>query len=259
MTLVLRETLEAILLLAVLLVSARIMGLALAWVLAGIGLGLCGATFYGVNLTRISESFDYMGQEVLNGFMLLAGVGSLTLLAGLLGADCHARHKAVTVLLIVLSATLAVTQEAAEILVYLSGILSHGELVQPVLTGSVLGAGIAVSVGIIVYYGLLSLGAANMRNVVFILLAVIAGSMLSQALLLMTQADWLPYSPVAWDSSRWLSEQTIIGQLFYALAGYEATPSVFQVIGYVGAASIVLMAAWVGHIVTRQPTGPSHP
>jgi len=56
--------------------------------------------------------------------------------------------------------------------------------------------------------------------------------MASQAILLLNQADWLPFTPTAWDSSGLLSESSVLGQLAYALIGYEATPSIMQVSAY---------------------------
>jgi high-affinity iron transporter len=35
-----------------------------------------------------------------------------------------------------------------------------------------------------------------------------------------------------WDSSGWISETSVTGQLLYALLGYEATPSLKQLVFY---------------------------
>ena len=52
-----------------------------------------------------------------------------------------------------------------------------------------------------------------------VLLALFAGNMAAQAILLLTQADWLPYTPALWDSSDRLPEYTVSVQLLYALVG----------------------------------------
>jgi high-affinity iron transporter len=68
--------------------------------------------------------------------------------------------------------------------------------------------------------------------------------MASQAIVLLNQADWLPFSPIAWDTNNLLSEASVIGQLAYALIGYEATPSLMQVLAY----SIGFIAVFVSPI-----------
>ena len=54
-----------------------------------------------------------------------------------------------------------------------------------------------------------------------------------QASLLFIQADWLSYNMPVWDSSNIMSETSIIGQIAYAVFGYEATPSIASVFSYV--------------------------
>jgi len=61
------------------------------------------------------------------------------------------------------------------------------------------------------------------------MLCLVAGKIGSQLVLLLTQADWLPYTPIAWNSSPVIPENSIVGRLLYALIGYEATPSMLQV------------------------------
>ena len=72
--------------------------------------------------------------------------------------------------------------------------------------------------------------------------------MASQATLLLTQVDWVAYSPVLWDSSIWLPEDSIPGHLLYALVGYEATPSLFQAIAYGIGFLLVSISATLGYL-----------
>ena len=67
-----------------------------------------------------------------------------------------------------------------------------------------------------------------------------------QASGLLIQADYLP-SGLAWDSSDWLPEDSVAGQLLYAMLGYEATPAPAQLWAYGGAVLLmtsVLLWQW---------------
>jgi high-affinity iron transporter len=158
---------------------------------------------------------------------------------------------------------LAITREGPGIMVYLGGFLGQDDTVQAVLIGSALGFGIGVSVGLLVFYGLLALGGRRGRRVTLALLALFSGNMLAQSALQLTQADWLQAGPTLWDSSAWLPEQSIAGHLLYALLGYESSPSLAQVLAYLAGAAAVLAAALAAvlaaaHAATRRapPTGP---
>jgi high-affinity iron transporter len=59
-------------------------------------------------------------------------------------------------------------------------------------------------------------------------LAIVAAGLAGQAAQLLIQADWLPAQNALWDTSAWLPEDSLAGQLLYALLGYEATPTPLQ-------------------------------
>jgi high-affinity iron transporter len=84
------------------------------------------------------------------------------------------------------------------------------------------------------------------------LLCLIGAGMVMQATLLLEQVDWLPSAQPLWDSSALVSEQSVTGELLYAVFGYEATPSAVQIGLYVG--SLLLMAgSW--YVAGRSRTG----
>jgi high-affinity iron transporter len=205
-------------------------------------LGGCGALIFSVNLATISEWLDYAGQEVLVAGMMVVILCLLVLIA----LPVSARNLPY---LMSLCVALALTREGAEIAIYLEGILNHQESILATLTGAGIGAGIGLSAGVLLYFGLLSLPARWIFCTCMLLLALIGGTMASQAVLLLTQADWLAYSPVLWDSSKWLPEDSIPGHLLYALIGYEATPSLFQVLAYVLGFLLVSSTAVLGPLI----------
>ena len=61
------------------------------------------------------------------------------------------------------------------------------------------------------------------------------------AIVLLQQVDILSSSQALWDSSRFLTEDSEVGQLLTVLFGYESTPSLLQVIIYIIAFSLPVM------------------
>lgn len=137
---------------------------------------------------------------------------------------------------------LGVVREISEIIIYVTGIATQPENVSPVMLGSFIALGIGASGGILLFYILINLSELWALRSCMVLLALFTGNMASQACLLLTQADWLPYTAELWDSSSLLPEYTVPGQLLYALVGYEATPSILQGLCYVIAMLLILFS-----------------
>lgn len=250
--LVLREALEAALLFSVLMVLSRRLGGSFHWVVLALCAGLLGAVVYGSNIDLISEWFDGVGQEVVNALLQLAIyllICILTFLVVLRARGISISSNALFALMAG-SVALAVVREGSEIMIYLSAFMQLPDQRMPVVAGSAIGAGIGVSVGVVFYYALLSLGGrvAIMTGAFF--LALVAAAMVSQSVQLLTQADWLPSQYPLWDSSWLVSEQSVTGQLLYALVGYEATPTPGQLTAYVFAVVMLGVLVWVATRVT---------
>ena len=265
--LILQEILEAALLFSVLLVFSKRCNIKPLWVIAGVGLGAMGALLFALNMAQISEWFDYVGQEVVNALIQL----TLLLVLGLLAFQLSTRTTSPTtfrdtahfshdsssdlknslkiMVSMMLAVSLAITREGSEIFIYIGGVINQPLHVQPTLAGSGIGAGTGISAGVLIYYGLLGLPAKKITQSNLLLLALVGGNMAAQATLLLTQADWLPYSKVLWDSSTPLPENSVVGHLLYALIGYEATPSLFQFVSYLSGVSLILLCWLLGKLI----------
>ena len=239
--LVLREVLEAALLFSLLMALSKRLGISWRWVSVALIVGLLGAAIYGFNIDIVSEWFVGVGQEVVNAFLQIVIYALLCLLATF--AARYSRGfvvpEALLTMLMGASVALAIVREGAEIMIYLSAFVQLPDQLTSVLAGSAIGAGIGVSVGAVFYYALLNLGRRAAIIIGAVLLTLVAAGMASQAAQLLIQADWLPSQYPVWDSSWLIEEQTVTGQLLYALIGYEATPAPLQLFIY--AAAILLM------------------
>ena len=275
--LILQEFLEAALLISVLLVLSKCCNIKPLWVIASVGLGTMGALLFALNMAEVSEWFDYVGQEVVNALIQLTLLLILSLLAFQLSTKTispttfrdtpHLSHDSSSdlknslkiMVSMILAVSLAITREGSEIFIYIGGVINQPLHVQPTLAGSGIGAGIGISAGILIYYGLLGLPTKKITQSSLLLLALVGGNMASQATLLLTQADWLHYSKVLWDSSTMLPENSVVGHLLYALIGYEATPSLFQFLSYLSGVSLILLCWLLGKLIDKPAPSLSTP
>jgi high-affinity iron transporter len=243
--LVLREVLEAALLFSLLMAFSRRLSIASHWVLVALITGLLGAAIYGFNIEAVSAWFDDVGQEVVNAGLQICIYMMLVAVAVLAVRRIRRRpfSESLLVALMACSLAFAVVREGSEIMIYLFGFVQIRDQLAPVLLGSIIGAGIGVSVGAVFYYALLNIGRRASIVTGGILLALVAAGMASQATLLLIQADWLPAQYPLWDSSWLVSEQSVTGQLLYALMEYEATPTALQIGVYLGALALLVFGA----------------
>jgi high-affinity iron transporter len=254
--LVLQETLEAALLVSVLLVISNQQWNRVAWVAIGFSGGLVLSFLYASNMLEISEWFDYVGQEIVNASLqilttLLVVVCTWALfksrqIEARVGPAQKNRFTSLFIFCAAAAVALVITREGSETLTYLSGFFGQKEYFQTVITGSSIGFSIGLSLGILLYYGLMSLPGNWRLDASVILLAIFAGNMLSQAVLQLTQADWISSTQAFWDTSDWVPESSTLGKSLYALVGYEATPSAAQLIASILGMVLVLASGAAG-------------
>ncbi|MBI2783457.1 MAG: hypothetical protein HYX64_05165 [Gammaproteobacteria bacterium] len=242
---VLREILEAAFLLSLLLAMTHFLGMTAPRFRAAILLGLGGAILFNVTLRAVFDWFDGVGYELANvGAQILTYLAILAIV-GLLMRGRRARHRTLTPLRWLMTATvaLAITREGAEILLYFSSLKGQTGAISDAMTGAVIGAGVGFSAGTLFYYLQLTQGPTRTLRTAAILLVLVGSGMCAQATLLLIQADWLPAQAPLWNSSGWLPESSPLGQLLYALIGYEATPSPLVVGVWLASIACALLVA----------------
>lgn len=264
--LVLQELLEASLIISVLLAYSVHQGISRRWIWPALALGIGCALVYAQQVNRVSEWFDYVGLEVVNASIQFV-ICLCLILFFLLRIGFKPRQQALNSntrhwqLLMCLVVCLAIAREGFEILLYESGFIGNSN--QPsVLLGSFLGAGIGISAGALIYYGLITMNRLWGQRLLLVLLAIFAGNMASQGTILLIQADWLPSGQPLWNSSGIIAEDSIIGQLLYALIGYEASPSPLQAGGYGLLCLLVLVLAsfrWPDNATPKPDTAKTTP
>jgi high-affinity iron transporter len=250
---VLREVLEAALLMSVLLAMTRFLRLSGRWGVAALILGFLGAVSYGYALGPVSELFDGVGQEICNAALQFTAFALLAVVAFLIARRIQEPPGRQNTLQLLMAATvaLAITREGAEILVYVSGFWSMNDFFSAVGVGSLIGASIGFSVGILIYYLLLAQPSRRALPICVVLLFLVAAGMSSQATRLLIQADWISTAGALWDTSGILPEDSLPGQLLYALVGYEASPAAIEVAVHIGSIVLVAAAFFLGRSIKR--------
>jgi len=246
---VLRETLEAGVLISLLLSISYRLELKFHWLWAALAGGLIGTWAYIMNLRKFSSWFEYTGQELINAsmqyaiFICLVFIVTLALTKHSLHhkQKNNTRNKTLTKLFII-TVILATIREGAEIIIFYMGLFQADNVFTPALTSGFIGLMIAASIGALCYYTIVSVPAETAIKIQLTALTLISGGMVAQATQLLIQADWLPTTLPIWDSRDLLSEQSILGQLLYAILGYESTPTLLEVLLYISALLSVLIA-----------------
>lgn len=239
---VLREVLEITLLTSLLASVGKYLGIQFHHFALALLSGLAFAYLYAENLSTISELFDYTGQEWINSILQITIYVSLACFIILLCSTPHRMNnlKRLMMCLMLMPIFLALTREGSEIYIYIDSFFHGNRPVFPVVVGSIIGSCIGLSIGALIYYALISCPLEKRLTIVKCALAVTACGILSQAVSLLLQADVLHSYPALWNSSEYLAEDSAIGQLLYAILGYEATPAPQQVAVYIAGLLLIL-------------------
>ncbi len=227
---VLREVIEAALLFSIIIALSKQMNFNLKWIVWSLLSGIMGSIIYAMNISSVSEWFEGVGQEVTNAFIQLSLYFFLLIYIYLLIRFVYQQKisKQILVGIFIVISTLAITREGSEILLYFISVTHNENHLSAVLLGMIIGASIGISVGLLFYYLLQNMNPKWSIIVGTVLLILVGAGMVSQASLLLIQADWLEAQLPLWDVSDWLPEKSVLGQLLYALLGYEATPTATQ-------------------------------
>lgn len=260
--LVLREALEAALIISVLLAISRLTGLRSRWCAPALLLGFCGSLLMATFFPEIAEAFEGAGQELLGALLLsvmvlcLLATGFYLVRQRVISVDTPLRqplsalrHGWPIYTLLVVAVVCAIAREGFEVWIYLAGFLHAADTAYPALIGGAIGLGIGASLGVLCYYALIFVGSARFLLISMMLLALIAGGLSVQVVQDLMQAGYLDSTPPVWDSSAWIAEDSLSGQLLYALIGYEARPTVVQVAVYcLVLLPFALLWCWQRHV-----------
>ena len=235
----LREVLEAALILSVLLAVSFQLNHSRKWIFPALLVGFIGALITAYYLGEISNLLEGTGQEVMNAGLLIIMMLLINIICVWLSQflfrfkdNDFSELTSFIRLILILNVGIAIMHEGAELSIYSYSFIQTHENKLSLILGGGLGLGIGASLGAIIFYLLINLQRKSLLKIAIVILILIAAGMTSQAVLYLIQSGWLPSQLPLWDTSNFISERSISGQLLYALIGYEATPSPLQVLCY---------------------------
>ncbi|NQY26263.1 MAG: FTR1 family protein [Piscirickettsiaceae bacterium] len=234
---ILREVLEAALIISVLLALSQKLTISRSWLAIALVLGLIGSVVYAMNISQISMAVEGVGQELVNASLHILIYSFIVVLIVSLRSRTYHQAMVISMLSCVALATI---REGSEIIVYITGFMSIPDLFYPVIIGSIVGTGIGISVGVFFYYLISNISLDKGIKLGLFILVLIAGGMVSQAIQLLIQADFIISQQALWNTSSLISERSLLGQMLYALIGYEATPTPIQTLLYISSLIITI-------------------
>ncbi len=250
---VFRETLEAGLIIAIVLGASRGIAERGRWVAGGIALGGAGAAVVALFAGALAQSVEGRGQELFNAAVLLAAVAMLAWhniwmssharshVAEMhhLGHDVRVGLKPLSAMLVVTA--LAVLREGAETVLFLYGMWAGGGGRGELVLGGVAGLSAGVLVGVLLYFGLLRIPLRHFFTVTGIIVLLLAAGLAAGAAGYLTQAGLLPpLSEQVWDSSSLLSVDSFLGRILHILVGYRDRPTGIELAFYVVTLATIL-------------------
>jgi len=252
--LVLREVLEASLIISVVYAATRGIPDRGRWVGFGVAVGVAGALLVAAFAGAIASAVSGIGQEVFNASVLLAAVvmigwhaiwmsshgKALVTKLKSVGTEVSVGQRPLAALLVVVA--VAVLREGSEAVLFVYAQAANGsdwiDLVAGVSAGILGGA----AIGLALYLGLLRIPMRYFFTATNWLLLLVAAGMAAQAANFLVQADILPAMGARlWDTSALLSDRSLFGQMLHALIGYDARPAGIQLAFYFVTVVIIVL------------------
>jgi high-affinity iron transporter len=244
---VFRESLEASLIISIMVAATRGIPQRARWIVGGVVAGLVGAALVASSMEAISNLASGMGQELFQAGVLALAVGMLAWHN--IWMSAHGREMAAqaqnaaravsegtrTRSVIFIVVALAVLREGSETVLFLYSLATSGEGgLRTTIAGGASGLAAGVLVGALLYAGLLRIPLRWFFSITGILVLLLAASMASQAARFLIQADLLPsLGAPLWDTSAVLSQSSAVGTLLHGLMGYDPQPAGMQLLFYV--------------------------
>ncbi len=261
---VFRETLEAALIVAIVMGASRGVASRGRWIAGGVVLGIVGALVVAAFAGAISDAVQGRGQELFNAGVLLVAVAMLAWHnvwmssharkhveeMRHLGHDVSVGAKPLSAMLAVTA--LAVLREGAETVLFLYGLMASGGSAGLAL-GAILGLVGGTGIGVLLYFGLLRVPLRHFFTVTGVIVLLLAAGLAASAAGFLVQAGLLPaIVNQVWDTSGILSVGSIAGRMLHVLVGYNDRPTGVELLFYiVTLGTILALMRIVGVRTTR--------
>lgn len=249
---VFREVLEAALVVGIILAASR--GVANRGLIAtsGIAAGLLGSFAVALLVQSLSDGASETGADLLDAAILTAAASMLgwhIVWMRRHGREAAARLQSfgggvasgnIPAWVLGCAIALVVLREGSEAALFLYGIAATGEKAGPMYLGSVVGLAGGMTIGLMMYAGVLVVPARHFFNVTGVMILFLCAGLASDAADDLVQAGTIPalYDSL-WDTSGVVDEGSLIGLFLHALLGYDSQPAGIQVLAYLATLAII--------------------
>jgi len=254
--LILREVLEAALILSLLLALSNKLQLNYRWSFLALLLGVAGSWLLAHYAYDIADAMDGTGQELLNASLYGAVILSVVVLSLFIlplafssAKDIAstrynqlAHQQQLLYFLFVVIVSFSLMREGAEIWIYLSAFAHQEDAMSSALIGAAVGAGIGMSLGAIIYYVFAFMRQRYFLPVFLLVVTLLAAGLSMQIAKQLMQIGLLDSGKPLWDSSFLVDEHSWLGELLYALVGYDSRPAPVQGFFYLLTVAPILVA-----------------
>lgn len=252
----LREGLEAALIIGIVLAYLAQTGNRRAFrpVWLGTGLAVIASLIAGAAVYFTAGELTAPGEQIFEGVATLTAAGILTWMIfwmrrqainikGQLQAEIRSALGSGSSWGLVGLAFVAVAREGIETVLFLFAATRVAESAILSTSGGLIGLAVAIAIGYTIYKGTSRLNLRTFFNITSILLIFFAAGLLAHSIHEFQEIGFVPtVVEHVWDTSRVLSEESILGRFLTALFGYNANPSAVEVIVYLGYLGITLLS-----------------
>ncbi|MGZ4148438.1 MAG: iron uptake transporter permease EfeU [Actinomycetota bacterium] len=247
----LREGIEAALIVSILLAYLTRIGRAnegrRVWV--GVAIAIVLSVAAGAVLFTIGAEFDGTAEQLFEGIVTLTAVGVLTWMifwmrrqGGRIRGELQVKVDAALAVgggALALLAFTAVLREGIETSLFIfaaaQGTAAPGGGIAEQIVGAVLGLGVAVVLGVLLYRGGIRMDLRTFFRVTGMVVVVVAAGLFAAGLHELQEAGLLPFlTGTAFNVSSTLPDDAGLGGILRALIGYSAAPTWLEVFGWVG-------------------------
>ena len=216
----------------------------------GVAIAVVLSFVFGLGLNLLSIEFSGQFEEVFEGIAMLLAAAILTWMilwmqsqGGEIQRDLEAKtahatlNKGGSALFIL--AFLAVFREGIELALFLLATRMASDPLS-VIVGAVLGLGLAIILGWMLFAGTRRLNLRQFFQVTNVLLLFFAAGMVAYGVHELNEAAWIP--PIienVWDINHIISDKSEVGGILKALFGYNGNPSLSEVLAYLGYFAVV--------------------
>ena len=220
------------------------------YLLGGTLAGFLMAVGLYFNLSVVSEWFEGGGLELIKTLVLVV------MLSGL-GEFVRRQYQGITSSTEWLSALLMVGITFINVIhfiIYLLAYWSASDAGTSLILGNVIGLGISLSVGVLLY---VAVAAIRIQLIKLAVLTVFFAGQIAGIAMLLEQINLLPNQNRLWDTSGWVADDSEYGHFLNVLIGYEATPTGAYMLIYLAAVLFPVMYCYLYSLLIgkRQLTG----